>query len=88
MPTFKSISRSDIQTSTSVLTQLVDVIQEDISGSSTRRSYEHFVTGGLGPGVTSSLYQTIYDQDFSLESANEVFDVTSCNKESNLAVPG
>jgi len=76
MPTYKPISRSDIQTSTSVLTQLVDVIQEDISGSTTRRSYEHFVTGGLGPGVTSSLYQTIYDQDFSLESANEVLDIT------------
>ena len=76
MPTYKPISRSDIQTSTSVLTQLVDVIQEDVSGSTTRRSYEHFVTGGLGPGVTSSLYQTVYDQDFSLESANEVLDIT------------
>jgi hypothetical protein len=76
MPTYKPISRSDIQTSTSTLTQLVDVIQEDVSGSTTRRSYEHFVTGGIGPGVTSSLYQTIYDQDFSLESANEVMDIT------------
>ena len=76
MPTYKPISRSDIQTSTSVLTQLVDVIQEDISGSTTRRAYEHFVTGGLGPGVTSSLYQTVYDQDFSLESANEILDIT------------
>jgi len=76
MPTYKSISRSDIQTSTSVLTQLVDVIQEDMSGSTTRRAYEHFVTGGQGPGVTSSLYQTVYDQDFSLESANEVMDIT------------
>jgi len=60
MPTFKQISRNDIQTSTSVLSQLVDVIQEDISGSTTRRAYEHFVTGGIGPGVTSSLYQTVY----------------------------
>jgi len=76
MPTFKAINRGDIQTSTSVLTQLVDVIQEDISGSDTRRAYEHFVTGGLGPGVTSSLYQTVYDQDFSLESANEIADIT------------
>jgi len=76
MPTFKQISRNDIQTSTSVLSQLVDVIQEDISGSTTRRAYEHFVTGGIGPGVTSSLYQTVYDQDFSLESANEIADIT------------
>lgn len=76
MPTFKTISRNDITTSTSVLTQLVDLIQEDVSGSSTRRAYEHFVTGSTGPGVTSSLYQTIYDQDFSLESANEIADIT------------
>jgi len=76
MPTFKTISRNDITTSTSVLTQLVDLIQEDVSGSSTRRGYEHFVTGSTGPGVTSSLYQTIYDQDFSLESANEIADIT------------
>lgn len=86
MPTYKPISRSDIQTSTSVLTQLVDVIQEDMSGSTTRRSYEHFVTGGLGPGVTSSLYQTIYDQDFSLESANEVFDITVGVREGSTTI--
>lgn len=76
MATFKMIPRSDIQTATSVLSQLVDVIQEDVSGSTTRRAYEHFVTGGYGPGVTSSLYQTVYDQDFTLESANEVADIT------------
>tara|TARA_B100000035_G_scaffold224805_1_gene193291 strand:+ start:10167 stop:11426 length:1260 start_codon:yes stop_codon:yes gene_type:complete len=86
MPTFKSISRSDIQTSTSVLTQLVDIIQEDISGSTTRKSYEHFITGGLGPGVTSSLYQTIFDQDFSLESSNQVFDITIGAREGSVTV--
>jgi len=76
MSTFKTIPRSDIQTSTSVLNQLVDTIEEDISGSSTRKSYQHFITGGIGPGVTSSLYQTIFDQDFSLETANAVADIT------------
>lgn len=76
MSTFKMIPRSDIQTSTSVLNQLVDTIEEDISGSSTRKAYQHFVTGGDGPGVTSSLYQTIFDQDFSLETANSVADIT------------
>lgn len=76
MPTFKTIPRSDIQTSTSVLNQLVDTIEEDISGSSTRKAYQHFITGGIGPGVTSSLYQTIFDQDFSLETANAVADIT------------
>lgn len=58
------------------LNQVIDVIQEDISGSATRRKYETFVTGGIGPGVTSSLYQTVYDQDFTLQTANAVMDMT------------
>ena len=35
-----------------------------------------FVTGGIGPGVTSSLFQTVYDQDFTLQTANPIFDMT------------
>ena len=58
------------------LNQVIDVIQEDISGSSTRRKYETFVTGGIGPGVTSSIYQTVYDQDFTLQTANPILDFT------------
>lgn len=58
------------------LNQVIDVIQEDISGSATRRKYQTFVTGGIGPGVTSSLYQTVYDQDFTLQTANPVADMT------------
>lgn len=58
------------------LNQVIDVIQEDVSGSATRRKYQTFVTGGIGPGVTSSLYQTIYDQDFTLQTANPVADMT------------
>ncbi len=73
---FKRISPADITTSKSVLNQLVDVIQEDVSGSSTRRAYQVFVTGGIGPGVTSSLFQTVYDQDFTLQTANPIFDMT------------
>lgn len=61
---------------TSNLNQVIDVIQEDISGSATRRKYETFVTGGIGPGVTSSLYQTVYDQDFTLQTANAIMDMT------------
>lgn len=76
MATFKEISAGDVTTSRSVLNQLVDVIQEDISGSATRKSYQAFVTGGVGPGVTSSLYQTVYDQDFTLQTANSLFDMT------------
>ena len=61
---------------TSSLNQVIDLIQEDISGSATRRKYQTFVTGGLGPGVTSSLYQTVYDQDFTLQTSNPVMDMT------------
>lgn len=67
---------SDIKTAKSFLNQLIDVLQEDISGSTSRRKYQHFVTGGVGPGVTSSLFQTVYDQDFTLQTANPVFDIT------------
>jgi len=67
---------TDIRTARSFLNQLIDVIQEDISGSTTRKKYQVFVTGGVGPGVTSSLFQTVYDQDFSLQTANAVFDMT------------
>lgn len=76
MATFKEFSAEDIKTSRSFLNQLVDIINTDISSSSTRRSYQVFVTGGVGPGVTSSLFQTIYDQDFTLQTANPVFDMT------------
>jgi len=74
--TFKEISAADVKTSKSVLNQLVDVIQEDISGSATRKKYQLFVTGGVGPGVTSSIYQTVFDQDFSLQTSNAIFDTT------------
>ena len=73
---FKRISPEDIKVTRSVLNQLVDVIQEDVSGSSTRRAYQVFVTGGIGPGVTSSLFQTVYDQDFTLQTSNPMLDMT------------
>lgn len=75
MATFKELTTSDKKTTKSFLNQLVDIIQEDISGSLTRKTYQVFVTGGVGPGVTSSLFQTVYDQDFSLQTANPVFDL-------------
>jgi hypothetical protein len=76
MAIFKEILPSDIKTARSFLNQLIDVLQEDVSGSTTRRKYQVFVTGGVGPGVTSSLYQTVYDQDFTLQTANPMFDMT------------
>jgi hypothetical protein len=74
--TFKELTSQDVKTSRTFLTQLVDVIQEDVSGSTSRRSYPVFVTGGVGPGVTSSLFQTVYDQNFNVQTANPIFDLT------------
>lgn len=76
MAIFKELRQNDVKTARSFLNQLVDVMQEDISGSTTRRKHQVFVTGGVGPGVTSSLFQTVYDQDFSLQTANQVLDMT------------
>lgn len=76
MAVFKELSANDIKVSKSYLNQLVDMIQEDISGSATRKKYQVFVTGGVGPGVTSSLFQTVYDQNHSLQTANPLFDMT------------
>lgn len=75
MSTFKEISANDVKVARSFLDQIVDVIQNDVSGADTRQAYQHFVTGGVG-SVTSSLWQTVHDQDFSLETANPVFDMT------------
>lgn len=76
----KLISPDDIKTSTSYLNQLVDVLQENISGSATRRTYDVFVTSsndGVNTySVTSSLFETVYDQSVILSTANEVFDMT------------
>jgi hypothetical protein len=76
MATFRELASTDKKTAKSFLNQLIDVLQEDISGSTSRRKYQHFVTGGVGPGVTSSLFQTVYDQDFTLQTANPIFDIT------------
>lgn len=77
MATFKDFNLAqDVRNTTSYLNQLVDILGSDISGSSTRKQYQVFVTGGLGPGVTSSLFQTVFDQDFTLQTANPIFDVT------------
>lgn len=65
-----------MKTARSYLNQFIDVLQEDISGSTSRRKYQVFVTGGVGPGVTSSLFQTVHDQDFTLQTANPLFDMT------------
>lgn len=76
MATFKEILPADVKSARSFLSQLIDVLQEDVSASVSRRKFQVFVTGGVGPGVTSSLFQTVFDQDFTLQTANPVFDMT------------
>lgn len=76
MAIFKEFASEDVKSSRSFLNQLVDIVNEDISGSFTRKKYQVFVTGGVGPGVTSSLWQTVFDQDFTLQTANPIFDIT------------
>ncbi len=81
MATYKTISSADIKTTRSNLNQLIDFVEEDVSGSNTRKKYQVFVTGasstdGKLGSVTSSLYHTIYDQNFQLQTSNELFDMT------------
>jgi hypothetical protein len=77
MAIYKELSSDNVKTAKSFLSQLVEVLQQDISGSSTRKKYQHFVTGaGVAPGVTSSLFQTVHDQDFTIQTTNPQFDVT------------
>lgn len=76
MAVFKELTPNDIKIARSFLNQLIDITQEDVSGSNTRQTYQAWVTGGIGPGVTSSLFQTVHDQDITLQTANEIFDMT------------
>jgi hypothetical protein len=77
---FITIDQSNINNKKTSVKQLVDIVQSDIAntdGSSTRKSYEVFTSGGTGLNpITSSLYQTVFDQDFTLGTSNPLFDVT------------
>ena len=77
---FVSIDDSNITTSKTSVQQLIDIVQADISsdaGSATRKKYQVFVSGGTNlASITSSLYQTVFDQDFTLGTSNPLFDVT------------
>ena len=77
MAYFKTIDPSDIKTTTSYLNQLIDVLESMMSGSYNRRKYKVFITSSVDPGgithsVTGGLFQTVYDQDYSLATANPV----------------
>ena len=76
---FISISENDKTSSKSSIQQLVDIVQADIASidSTTRKKYEVFVSGGLGlENISSSLFQTVYDQDFTLGTSNALFDIS------------
>ena len=77
---FVSIDQSNIKNTKSSVKQLIDIVQSDIasvSGDSTRKSYEVFTSGGTGQNnITSSLHQTVFDQDFTLGTSNPLFDIT------------
>jgi len=76
MGTYKTISSADIKTTKTHLNQLIDFVEEDISGSSTRKKFQVFVTSSGTNGVTSSLFHTVFDQDYALQTSNEIFDMT------------
>lgn len=81
MATFKEFDPQDVQQTKSTLTQLIDIAGEDVSGSAlnTRRTYRHFASAsycGSSYAVTSSLWQTVYDQDYTIATANPLFDAT------------
>ena len=76
MATFKTISSADIKTTKTVLNQLIDFVEEDVSGSTSRKSYQVFVTSSGDNAITSSLFQTVFDQNYTLQTANELFDIT------------
>jgi hypothetical protein len=81
------ISEGDIKNTSSNVSQLIDILGIDISSKNeqgqaqnTRRSYEVWMSGSTGDSssiVKSSLYQTVYDQEFSLQTSNELLDITA-----------
>jgi hypothetical protein len=76
MAQFKELRPTDVSTSKLSSLQTIAIPQAAISSSLNRRKYDAFMTGGIGPGVTSSLFQTVHDADWRLSSANPVFDMT------------
>lgn len=67
--------RDKITDNKSRLNQLIDIISADMSTDVNRRQYSAFFTGSVSP-VTSSLFNTIFDQDHTLQSSNSLLDIT------------
>ena len=76
------------------LNQLIDIISADISTEANRRKYSAFTVGNTTP-ITSSLFNTVYDQDHTLQSSNALFDIsfgvyayTTTNQAGDLEIAG
>lgn len=88
---FISIDPSSITTpKKSSVTQFVDVLQSDIASidTNTRKKYEVFVTGDTNYTISSSIFQTVYDQDFTLSTSNPLLDITVGLQSEDVVVDG
>jgi hypothetical protein len=86
--TLYHINDTDKVSKKSNIRQLVDILQVDIASkyddsetitqTHTRKKYEVFVTGGQDTSgtVTSGLYQTVFDQNHTYQTSNEMLDIT------------
>jgi len=71
----KTLDPADRKSDKARLNQLIDIISSDISTEANRRKYPAFVSGKDTP-ITSSLHNTIFDQDHTLQSSNALFDMS------------
>ena len=64
MATAKQLDKASTKTGRSTLNQLVDIIELNCSESVSVKGIKTFITGGafVGPGVSSSIKQEIYDK--------------------------
>ena len=83
--TYFDINNTDRVHKKSNIRQLVDILKTDIASVdvdnnplNTRKKYEVFLTGGQDgtTAVTSGLYQTVFDQDHTYQTSNEMLDIT------------
>lgn len=71
----KTLDPTDRRSEKARLNQLIDIISSDVSTDANRRKYPAFVSGTTTP-ITSSLHNTIFDQDHTLQSSNALFDMS------------
>lgn len=71
----KTLDPTDRRSEKARLNQLIDIISSDVSTEANRRKYPAFVSG-INTPITSSLHNTIFDQDHTLQSSNALFDIS------------